>query len=131
MSALSNDNWPALIEAMALNGLTRELARHCVLKDCGGNQVSLSLQPGQGHLLRPAQQEELQEALRRRFDAGLRLFFAEEEGNGAETPAQKQDRARIEEKQAAIKAIEQDPKVKMLQEAFGATIDAGSARLHS
>ena len=131
MSALSNDNWPALIEAMALNGLTRELARHCVLKDCRGNQVSLSLQPGQGHLLRPAQQEELQEALRRRFDAGLRLFFAEEEANAAETPAQKQDRAKLEEKQAAIQAIEQDPKVKMLQEAFGATIDAASARLHS
>lgn len=131
MSALNNDNWPALIEAMALNGLTRELARHCVLKDCNGNQVSLSLQPGQGHLLRPAQQEELQEALRRRFDEGLRLLFEEEEDKAAETPAQKQARAKLEEKQAAIEAIEQDPKVKMLQEAFGATMDAASARLHS
>ena len=131
LSALSNDNWPALIDAMALNGLTRELARHCVLKDCNGNQVSLSLQPGQGHLLRPAQQEELQEALRRRFDEGLRLLFEEEEDSAAETPAQKQARARLEEKQAAIEAIEQDPNVKMLQETFGATIDAASARLHS
>ena len=131
MSALNNDNWPALIEAMALNGLTRELARHCVLKDCNGNQVSLSLQPGQGHLLRPAQQEELQEALRRRFDEGLKLLFEEEEDKAAETPAQKQARAKLEEKQAAIEAIEQDPKVKMLQEAFGATMDAATARLHS
>ena len=131
LSALSNDNWPALIDAMALNGLTRELARHCVLKDCNGNQVSLNLQPGQGHLLRPAQQEELQEALRRRFDEGLRLLFEEEEDSAAETPAQKQTRARLEEKQAAIEAIEQDPNVKMLQETFGATIDAASARLHS
>lgn len=131
MAALNNDNWPALIEAMALQGLTRELARHCILKDCNGNQVSLSLQPGQRHLLSPVQQEQLQEALRRRFGEGLRLFFEEEEGNAAETPAQKQDRAIREEKQAAIDAIEQDPKVKMLQEAFGATIDAASARLHS
>ena len=131
LSALSNDNWPALIDAMALNGLTRELARHCVLKDCNGNQVSLSLQPGQGHLLMPVQQEELQEALRRRFDEGLRLLFEEEEDSAAETPAQKQARARLEEKQAAIEAIEQDPNVKMLQETFGATIDAASARLHS
>lgn len=131
LSALSNDNWPALIDAMALNGLTRELARHCVLKDCNGNQVSLSLQPSQGHLLMPAQQEELQEALRRRFDEGLRLLFEEEEDSAAETPAQKQTRARLEEKQAAIEAIEQDPNVKMLQETFGATIDAASARLHS
>lgn len=131
MSALSNDNWPALIDAMALNGLTRELARHCVLKDCNGNQVSLSLQPSQGHLLMPVQQEELQEALRRRFDEGLRLLFEEEEDSAAETPAQKQARARLEEKQAAIEAIEQDPNVKMLQEAFGATLDAASARLHS
>ena len=131
LSALSNDNWPALIDEMALNGLTRELARHCVLKDCNGNQVSLSLQPGQRHLLSPVQQEQLQEALRRRFDEGLRVLFEEEEGNAAETPAQKQVRARLEEKQAAIKAIEDDPKVKTLQEAFGATIDAASARLHS
>lgn len=131
LSALSNDDWPALIDAMALNGLTRELARHCVLKDCNGNQVSLSLQPGQGHLLRPAQQEELQAALRRRFDEGLKLLFEEEEDSAAETPAQKQARARLEEKQAAIEAIEQDPNVKMLQETFGATIDAASARLHS
>ena len=131
MAALNNDNWPALIEAMALQGLTRELARHCILKDCNGNQVSLSLQPGQRHLLSPVQQEQLQEALRRRFGEGLRLFFEEEEGNAAETPAQKQARAIQEEKQAAIDAIEQDPKVKMLQEAFGATIDAASARLHS
>ena len=131
MAALNNDNWPALIEAMALQGLTRELARHCILKDCNGNQVSLSLQPGQRHLLSPVQQEQLQEALRRRFGEELRLFFEEEEGNAAETPAQKQARAIREEKQAAIDAIEQDPKVKMLQEAFGATIDAASARLHS
>ena len=131
LSALSNDNWPALIEEMALNGLTRELARHCVLKDCNGNQVSLILQPGHRHLLSPAQQEQLQAALRRRFDEGLRVLFEEEEGNAAETPAQKQVRARLEEKQAAIKAIEEDPKVKTLQEAFGATIDAASARLHS
>ena len=131
MSALSNENWPALIDEMALTGLTRELARHCVLKDCNGNQVSLSLQPGQRHLLSPAQQEHLQEALRRRFDEGLRLLFEEEEGDAAETPAQKQARANREEKQAAINAIEQDPKVKTLQEAFGATIDADSARLHS
>lgn len=131
LSALSNDNWPALIDEMALNGLTRELARHCILKDCNGNQVSLSLQPGQRHLLSPAQQEQLQEALRRRFDEGLRVLFEEEEGNAAETPAQKQVRASREEKQAAIKAIEEDPKVKTLQEAFGATIDAASARLHS
>ena len=131
LSALSNDNWPALIDEMALNGLTRELARHCILKDCNGNQVSLSLQPGQRHLLSPAQQEQLQAALRRRFDEGLRVLFEEEEGNAAETPAQKQVRARLEEKQAAIKAIEEDPKVKTLQEAFGATIDAASARLHS
>lgn len=131
LSALSNDNWPALIDEMALSGLTRELARHCILKDCSGNQVSLSLQPGQRHLLSPVQQEQLQAALRRRFDEGLRLLFEEEEGNAAETPAQKQVRARLEEKQAAIKAIEDDPKVKTLQEAFGATIDAASARLHS
>ena len=130
LSALSNDNWPALIDEMALNGLTRELARHCVLKDCSGNQVSLSLQPGQRHLLSPTQQEQLQEALRRRFDEGLKLLFEEEEDNAAETPAQKQVRASREEKQAAIKAIEDDPKVKTLQEAFGATIDAASARLH-
>ena len=131
MSALSNDNWPALIDAMALKGLARELAQHCVLKDCNGKQVSLSLQPGQGHLLRPAQQEELQQALRRRFDEGLKLLFEEEEDKAAETPAQKHARAKLEEKQAAIEAIEQDPKVKMLQEAFGATMDAASARLHS
>lgn len=131
MSALSNDNWPALIDEMALTGLTRELARHCVLKNCNGNQVSLSLQPGQRHLLSPAQQEHLQDALRRRFGEGLRLLFEEEEGDAAETPAQKQARASREEKQAAIRAIEDDPKVKTLQEAFGATIDAASARLHS
>ena len=131
LSALSNDNWPTLIEEMALNGLTRELARHCVLKDCNGNQVSLSLQPGQRHLLSPVQQEQLQAALRQCFDEGLRVLFEEEEGNAAETPAQKQVRASREEKQAAIKAIEEDPKVKTLQEAFGATIDAASARLHS
>ena len=131
MSALSNDNWPALIDEMALTGLTRELARHCVLKNCNGNQVSLSLQSGQRHLLSPAQQEHLQDALRRRFDGGLRLLFEEEEGDAAETPAQKQARASREEKQAAIRAIEDDPKVKTLQEAFGATIDAASARLHS
>lgn len=131
MSALSNDNWPALIDEMALTGLTRELARHCVLKNCNGNQVSLSLQSGQKHLLSSAQQEHLQDALRRRFDEGLRLLFEEEEGDPAETPAQKQARASREEKQAAIRAIEDDPKVKTLQEAFGATIDAASARLHS
>ena len=122
-----NDDWHQLVDSMALDGLTKELASHCVLRGHEENRIYLNLHPAQEHLSATGQGEKLQAALRTRFGNGIRLVVTVGESRD-ETPAQKKSRADLEAKQAALAAVENDPDVKLFVEAFDATIDKDSTR---
>ena len=123
----SNDDWHQLVNSMALDGLTKELASHCTLQEHQGHRISLNLHPDQEHLAATKQKNKLQAALGSRFGAGVRLAVTVEK-SVEETPAQRKDRKDIEVKQAALEAVENDPDVKLLVETFDATIDKESIR---
>ena len=122
-----NEDWHNLIDSMALDGLTKELASHCTLQKYEGNRISLKLQPEQEHLAATNQKEKLQAALRSRLGAETRLAVLTE-GSGDETPAQRKARKELEAKQAALEAVENDPDVKLFRDTFDATIDKESIR---
>ena len=117
-----NDAWHDLVESMALDGLTKQLALHCTLQNYQGNRLNLNLRPEQEHLLTASQKEKLQAALRLRLDDKVRLEVAVE-GSGDETPAQRKTRKDREAKQSAIAAVQKDPEVRQFMETFDATID--------
>ena len=122
-----NDDWHNLIDSMALDGLTKELASHCTLQEYKGNRICLNLLPAQEHLSATNQKEQLQAALRSRFGAEIRLVVTVE-GSGDETPAQRKARKDLEAKRAALAAVEKDPDVDLFRDTFDATIDKESIK---
>ncbi|MGH8119841.1 MAG: DNA polymerase III subunit gamma/tau [Gammaproteobacteria bacterium] len=128
--AAEQDNWRDIIDEMALVGLVRELAGHCVLKEHTKDKVHLVLSPGKEHLLNTSQKERLLSALQTRFGDNIKVLITVEDPE-AETPAERKAREARERQLAAEQAVADDPAVKMLQDMFDATIDRNSIRPNS
>lgn len=125
IQAGENDNWQNIIDEMALAGLVRELAGHCVLKEHTENRVILSLTPSQEHLLKTSQKERLQEAIKTRFGKHVKLEIIVEEPE-CETPSERKIREEKEKQENAVKSFKEDPDVKSLIETFDASVDEDS-----
>ena len=119
--------WQDIIDEMALAGLVKELAGHCVLKLHTADKVHLALAPEQEHLLNKNQQDRLQKAIQTRFGDNVKVIISVEEPE-AETPAQAKARIEREKQEAAIKVMENDPNVKAIIETFDAVLDKDSVR---
>lgn len=118
-------DWRQIIDEMALAGLVKELAGHCILKEHTDNLVHLVLMPAQQHLLQTTQKDRLQEAIKTRFGKQVKLIISVEEP-AAETPAQQRVREQQERQQAAVQLFEDDPNVKTMIKTFDATVDKGT-----
>ena len=81
----------------------------------------LALDARNKHMRTPSQEEKLTQALSRHFNQPIRLEF-EMAAGGVETPAQAEQRASMEDLDAARRAFESDPGVQGLKERFGATL---------
>ena len=121
------DNWRNIIDEMALVGLVRELAGHCVLKEHTKDKVHLVLSPAKEHLLNTSQKERLLAALQTRFGDGIRVLITVEDPE-AETPAERKAREERERQLAAEQAMAGDPAIRKIQDMFDATIDRNSIR---
>jgi DNA polymerase-3 subunit gamma/tau len=122
--------WQDIIDEMALAGLVKELAGHCVLKSHTADKVHLVLTPLQEHLLNKNQRDRLEKAIQTRFGTNVKVVITVEEPE-AETPAQAKARIEIERQKAAVQSMQDDPNVKAIVEAFDATLDRDSVRPES
>jgi DNA polymerase-3 subunit gamma/tau len=86
-----------------------------------GAVVRLALDARNKHMRTPAQEDKLTQALSRYFGQPVRLEF-EVATTEVETPAQAEQRASMEDLDAARRAFESDPGVQGLRERFGATL---------
>ena len=125
-----SDDWRDIIDQMALAGLVREVAGHCVLKEHTKEKIHLVISPAQEHLLNHTQKERLHTALKTRFGDKVKIIITVEDPD-AETPAQKKTREEKEKQLAAEKSIKKDPNIKALQDMFDATLDVKSIRPNS
>ena len=120
-------DWQQVIDEMALAGLVKELAGHCVLHERTRDRVHLVLAPSQEHLLKTTQKERLQDALRTRFGPDVRLVISVEQPQ-KETPAERRAREEREAQAAALVKMRTDPNVQALVTAFDATLDETTVR---
>lgn len=125
--AAETADWQRIIDEMALAGLLRELAGHCVLKEHTPEKVHLVLAPSQEHLLKTTQKDRLQEAIRTRFGAHVKLLITVEEPP-VETPTERRTREEKDRQAQAVRALESDPNVRTLVDLFDATLDRKSIR---
>jgi DNA polymerase-3 subunit gamma/tau len=116
-----DSSWREIVDQLAITGMTRMLAEHCVLAGCDGSQVKLLIDRSHGRLLDKPYQERLRAALEQYFGTPVRLVIKIGDSNDG-SPAAISDRDRRQRQSQAIAEIEQDPFVRELVENFDATI---------
>ena len=120
-------DWHAIIGALKIGGMARELAQHCLLRSAGAARVLLALAPAHRHLQMKPAQDKLQQALSEYYARPVQLVIELEEVVG-DTPAavvQKQRQARQDE---AVASVEKDEFVREVIELFDATLDRDSIK---
>jgi DNA polymerase-3 subunit gamma/tau len=113
--------WSTLIGRLELGGAARQLASNCQVMGRQGSVLRLALDARNKHMRTPAQEEKLAQALSRYFGQPIRLEF-DTAATGIETPALAEQRASMEDLDAARRAFESDPGVQGFRERFGATL---------
>ena len=120
-------NWQSIIDEMSLNGLVKELAGYCALKEYSEHEVHLVLSPDKQHLLNQTQEKRLEKALEMRSGKKIQLKISIEEPD-VETPAEKKIREETERRKIAASSLKEDANVKAMEEVFGATVNERSIR---
>ncbi|GEK73908.1 MULTISPECIES: DNA polymerase III subunit gamma/tau [Halomonas] len=119
---LSHADWLERFDALGLSGLTRNLAAHCVVEADDGDALTLRLDPSQAAMKADVHVERIREAL---AGAGFTRRLTIADGplpEGVETPRQRADRLAAERHAEAVAALQADPQVQKLQQAFGARL---------
>jgi DNA polymerase-3 subunit gamma/tau len=112
-------DWNALLAALELGGMVRELGQHCALRSLDSKRIVLCLSPTHRHL--QIAQDKLQEALTKHFGHSLQLTIELDEVSG-ETPAVAARKKRQERQEQAVASVEQDPFVREVIDMFDATL---------
>jgi DNA polymerase-3 subunit gamma/tau len=120
-TSVGPESWPTIVGQLELGGAARQLATNCVLMGRQGAVLRLALDARNKHMRTPAQEDKLTQALSRYFGQAMRLEF-EPAAAGLETPALAEQRASLQDLDAARRAFEADPGVQGLRERFGATL---------
>ncbi|OOO02637.1 MAG: DNA polymerase III subunit tau [Chromatiales bacterium USCg_Taylor] len=120
--------WQQLIDELALSGLVRELAMQCVPADNLGPDLHLVAPPAARHLVNDKIESRLAEALQNHYGRGSRLKISVGSLAGRASPADFKAQAARERRAQAQQALENDPNVQALREAFGAEVDPATIR---
>ena len=124
--AVSDDPWTQRIEGLKLDGMTRQLARHCAWLGESVDEVRLSLEARAKHLLTEERRAQIQKALSAQAGGEIRLSIEIGANGDALSPAAVEEKRIVDRQRAAVDAIEGDPEVRAFKEAFGATVRPGS-----
>lgn len=120
-------DWHAILEALKLGGMARELAQHCQLQRIDGAQAVLRLSPTHRHLQMKPAQDKLQQALSDYFGRPLQVAIELQESIG-DTPAATAQRRKHEQQDRAVSAVEQDDFVREVIDLFDATLIESSIK---
>jgi DNA polymerase-3 subunit gamma/tau len=125
--ALSPDApWEQQVEALGLEGMTRELARHSALAEEKPGAIRLALDSKARHLLNEDRRAAVERALVRLRGHALRLLIEIGSATEAMSPVAVREQKLVDRQRDAEAAIANDPVVRSFKEAFGATVRPGS-----
>ena len=121
-ASLTPHGWRDLVEELGLSGLAGELASNSVLVESEGGRLRLELAPTHAALNTARAQEALRSALAVRFGGPVELEIVLDSPSHA-TPAVERARDEAGRREMAVRAIEQDPRVRTLCDAFDTRVD--------
>ncbi|MCY4349071.1 MAG: DNA polymerase III subunit gamma/tau [Thiotrichales bacterium] len=121
-ATLTAPGWRDLVEGLGLSGLEGELALNSILIESQTDRLKLELDPAHAALDTSGARERLRRALAVRLGDSIELDIALNR-TSRETPAAGRARDEAIRRQDAIRAIEDDPRVRTLCETFGTSVD--------
>ncbi|MGH8551766.1 MAG: DNA polymerase III subunit gamma/tau C-terminal domain-containing protein, partial [Methylococcales bacterium] len=119
--------WPRIIQAMAVNGLAKELASYSLLEKVDETGITLILDPSHQSLRSKRVEQRLEDALQNYYQRPLKLTIRIENSELA-TPASEHSARRKSLQLAAETSIANDANVRALKETFDAKILPGSTQ---
>ncbi|MDC9728889.1 MAG: DNA polymerase III subunit gamma/tau [Methyloprofundus sp.] len=119
----SGYEWSAIVKALNVSGLTRELANNCILESVDDKVCQLVLDPKQ--VRTPRQEEKLEAALQNYFAKPIKLIIKAEKVS-QDTPAVQIQQAKVDRQQEAVNSIETSDNIQALKTNFDARIIPGS-----
>lgn len=123
----SSEDWPVLVEQLALKGMAKMLAQHSEARILSADEIELCVPEMHKHLLDKQYQNKIQDALNTHFGRPVKLKFAVGSITGM-TPAALQQHKESVRQSEAVAAIEMDPVVQALVENFDAKIIVSSIK---
>jgi DNA polymerase III subunit gamma/tau len=121
--------WTQRIEALGLDGMTRQLARHCAWIGEQDGVASLALDARARHLLNDDRRAAIQRALTAQCGRELKVEVKiGGDGGSVLSPAGAEEKRLIDRQRAAEAAIDADPTVQTFKDDFGATVRPGSVQ---
>ena len=121
-ASLTPQGWRDLVEGLNLSGLAGELASNSILVRSDARRLTVELAPAHAALNTSRAREALRSALAGRVGGSVELDVALN-APSHETPAAGRARDEESRRQAAIRAIEDDPRVRTLCETFDTHVD--------
>ncbi len=121
--------WPQIIQAMAINGLAKELACNSILDSVDNTRITLLLDPHHRNLHSERVEQRLENALQNYYKKPLKLNI-KIGASGLATPGFEMTAERKAKQLAAETSIANDANVRALQEIFDAKILPGSTEPH-
>ena len=121
-ASLTPQGWRDLVDGLELSGLAGELASNSILVKSDARRLTIELDPVHAALNAPGARETLCRALAARIGSSIALDVALNSPSH-ETPAAGRARDEESRRQEAIRAIEDDPRVRTLCETFDMRVD--------
>jgi DNA polymerase-3 subunit gamma/tau len=119
--------WHQMVAELQINGLAKELAQHCELRDISESECVLRISPAQGHLQMKPAPDKLRQALSDYLGRAISLRF-ELAQTESETPAATVGRERLQRQELAVASIEKDSFVRDVIESCDASLVESSIK---
>lgn len=120
-AAPQSQDWPAFVQALGLEGATRQLAMHTQFVALNSHELRLSIERASAHLVTEQLKGRLAAAVQSRLGTNVRLQLDTFDAT-PDSPAARAQQNDHEALRRARQAIESDPNVRALADVFGAEV---------
>ena len=120
-----SQDWYQIAAGLQLTGVMQQLVAHCILQELTDSQIRLALATTSAPLLNKEREASLRDALQSYFGRSLKVQIELKDTEG-ESPAARDARLQAERQAEAEAAIESDPNVQSILDAFDAEVQPNS-----
>ena len=122
-----SEEWHQIVEGLQITGVMRQLVANCILLELTDDNIHLALATTSAPLLNKEREASLCDALQAYFGRSLKLNIEVKDAEG-ESPAVRDARLLAERQAQAEAAIESDPNVQSILDAFDGQVQPNSVQ---